>query len=215
MQVTCLVSQRENGQLTIKNCLPLFGQYGISDIILLRILFCIITYHKPLLGLRKLTIEGDRTGRRGRWALELDTYDFIIKHRPGKIHTNADALSRRPGETEQFPEDTNWETNISNPASFPTIANCHHITTSVSVQTEECTNEMHLPRGTTLSEERKDLQTTKKSNEHGDEQSIPTLAVDIEDIRQKQRSDPIVNEVIWWKSQGHRPKRSHLRQSGR
>src|SRR5688572_29520037 len=34
------------------------------------------------------------TGRRARWIMELQQYDFIIKHCPGKQNANADALSR-------------------------------------------------------------------------------------------------------------------------
>ena len=29
-----------------------------------------------------------------RWIMELQQYNFEIKHRPGKLNTNADALSR-------------------------------------------------------------------------------------------------------------------------
>lgn len=35
-------------------------------------------------------------GQLARWLELLGTYDFNIEHRPGKKHTNADALSRRP-----------------------------------------------------------------------------------------------------------------------
>jgi hypothetical protein len=34
------------------------------------------------------------SGRRARWIMELQQYDFTIKHRPGKQNANADALSR-------------------------------------------------------------------------------------------------------------------------
>ncbi|CAL9692089.1 unnamed protein product [Knipowitschia caucasica] len=56
----------------------------------------IVTDHKPLLGLRQLPVDNDRTGRRCRWGLELDSYDWIIVHKSGVQHTNADALSRCP-----------------------------------------------------------------------------------------------------------------------
>ena len=29
-----------------------------------------------------------------RWALLLSNYDFQVKYRPGKVHNNADGLSR-------------------------------------------------------------------------------------------------------------------------
>lgn len=37
--------------------------------------FRIITDHKPLLSLRKMALDCDPTGRRARWALEIDPYD--------------------------------------------------------------------------------------------------------------------------------------------
>ncbi|CAG2220580.1 unnamed protein product [Mytilus edulis] len=35
-------------------------------------------------------------GQMARWLEVLGTYDFEIQHRAGRIHSNADALSRRP-----------------------------------------------------------------------------------------------------------------------
>ena len=37
-------------------------------------------------------------GQLARWLEELSQYDFIIQHRPGRDHGNADALSRRTEE---------------------------------------------------------------------------------------------------------------------
>ena len=58
--------------------------------------FTVITDHKPLLSLRKSPVDNDPTGRRNRWILELDMYDYSISHREGKQYANADAMSRRP-----------------------------------------------------------------------------------------------------------------------
>lgn len=35
-------------------------------------------------------------GQVARWIERLQNYDFVIEHRPGRSHTNADTLSRRP-----------------------------------------------------------------------------------------------------------------------
>lgn len=85
--------------------------------------FFIITDHKPLLGLRRIPIDSDRTGRRARWALELDPFEWTVIHRKGQSHANADALSRRQ-ESESACETTasslgqsNFGTLLSNTGS--------------------------------------------------------------------------------------------------
>ena len=56
--------------------------------------FVVVTDHQPLVGKGNIDPENDPTGRRGRWEIELSTYDFEIVYRKGKQHVNADALSR-------------------------------------------------------------------------------------------------------------------------
>lgn len=59
--------------------------------------FEVVTDHKPLSNLpQSVAVEKDATGRRGRWAIELSSYEFVVSHKKGSDHTNADALSRRP-----------------------------------------------------------------------------------------------------------------------
>ena len=53
--------------------------------------FTIVTDHSALKWLQTSKIP---KGRRARWIMELQQYDFQIKHRPGKANANADALSR-------------------------------------------------------------------------------------------------------------------------
>lgn len=60
--------------------------------------FELVTDHSALKWLQTAKMP---TGRRARWIMELQQYDFNIKHRPGKQNANADALSRIP-ETEIF-----------------------------------------------------------------------------------------------------------------
>jgi hypothetical protein len=52
--------------------------------------FVIITDHSALTWLHTSPMKG----RRARWILRLQTYEFEIKHRPGKENKNVDALSR-------------------------------------------------------------------------------------------------------------------------
>ena len=57
--------------------------------------FIVYTDHKPLLNIpSSINVDGDATGRRGRWAIELSTYDVVVQYRKGSENNNADALSR-------------------------------------------------------------------------------------------------------------------------
>lgn len=55
--------------------------------------FLVRTDHAALSWLLRLK---NPEGQVARWMEKLQQYDFKIKHRPGKQHLNADALSRRP-----------------------------------------------------------------------------------------------------------------------
>ena len=72
--------------------------------------FTIITDHRPLLPLRKLDLNSDPTGKRTRWALELDPLDFNVIHKSGSKHLNADSLSRYPHPENDV--DTNLSVNM-------------------------------------------------------------------------------------------------------
>jgi len=52
----------------------------------------ILTDHQNLTYFRK---PQNINQRQARWVLDLQEYNFILKHRPGKTNTKADALSRR------------------------------------------------------------------------------------------------------------------------
>jgi hypothetical protein len=55
--------------------------------------FKIITDHRPLIWLFNCT---DPSSRLIRWRLKLEEYDYEIFYKPGRINSNADALSRNP-----------------------------------------------------------------------------------------------------------------------
>ena len=55
--------------------------------------FCVRTDHSSLRWLRSFK---EPEGQVARWLERLKEYDFEVQHRPGKQHSNADSLSRRP-----------------------------------------------------------------------------------------------------------------------
>src|SRR6266542_14102 len=71
--------------LAVKWAINYFHQYLIGK------QFRVITDHSAL---KTLMITQVPKGRRARWIIDLDNYDFIIEHRAEKSNANADALSR-------------------------------------------------------------------------------------------------------------------------
>ena len=53
--------------------------------------FLVISDHRPLQWLEN---QKDNNGRLGRWAVTLSSLNYRIVYRPGKMHQNADSLSR-------------------------------------------------------------------------------------------------------------------------
>ncbi len=97
-----LSSEERNYSTTEKECLAVL--YGIKYFrcYLHGNHFTVITDHGSLSWLINLR---DANGRLARWALKLQGLDYTIKHRPGREHLNADALSRCPltSSSELFP----------------------------------------------------------------------------------------------------------------
>ena len=54
-------------------------------------LFTVISDHRPLQWFQD---QKDVNGRLGRWAIALSAVNYKIRYRPGRIHQNADCLSR-------------------------------------------------------------------------------------------------------------------------
>lgn len=83
--------------------------------------FTVITDHASLLWLRNLK---DPTGRLGRWALRLQPYEFVLKHRKGKFMVVADALSRAVDSIDIVQSEDAWYDDLKSgiqerPGKFP------------------------------------------------------------------------------------------------
>ena len=82
-------------------------RYCVTRRELLAVVNAIKHFHHYLYG-RHVIIRSDHSslkwllnfknveGQLARWLTFLSTYDFTIEHRAGRLHSNADALSRRP-----------------------------------------------------------------------------------------------------------------------
>ena len=73
--------------LAVVHFLKYFKQY------LLGRAFKVRTDHAALTWLRRTP---DPIGQQARWLEQMEEYDFVVEHRAGSSHSNADSLSRRP-----------------------------------------------------------------------------------------------------------------------
>ncbi|KAJ0181852.1 hypothetical protein K1T71_002574 [Dendrolimus kikuchii] len=87
--------ERRYGQIDKEALAIIFGLKKFHEFLAGRE-FCIITDHKPLVGLfnPRKPIPGQISPRMLRWSLKLGCYNYNIKYRPGQAIGNADALSR-------------------------------------------------------------------------------------------------------------------------
>lgn len=166
--------------------------------------FTVVTDHKPLVGLRKLTVQNDRTGRRSRWALELDPYDWLIIHRDGNRHANADALSRRPPlPKEQDPPAPNL--NVQPPLSCQCKPAPPPVCASIHTPIEKGPHAIP-PSGPTVPPDISLPQPPTPVD--GPDPSSPLLGCN---LIPSQQTDPDITQVLTWVTKGSCPSRTQLR----
>ena len=88
-----LSSAEQNYSTTEKECLAVINAVKHFRPYLIGRHFTLIVDHQPLEYLKKAK---DTNRRVNRWSLELANYEYAIKYRNGRVHNNADALSRIP-----------------------------------------------------------------------------------------------------------------------
>ncbi|GBC18044.2 hypothetical protein GLOIN_2v1843776 [Rhizophagus irregularis DAOM 181602=DAOM 197198] len=86
-----LNKHEQNYAITDLECLAIVWAINYFQHYLGLLPFSVVTDHSALKWLQTSKIP---TGRRARWIMQLQQYDFTIQHRAGKANANADALSR-------------------------------------------------------------------------------------------------------------------------
>ncbi|KAG1924642.1 hypothetical protein F2P79_026035, partial [Pimephales promelas] len=153
--------------------------------------FTIITDHRPLLALRRMSIEDDPTGRRARWLLELDPLNWVIEHKKGNQHKNADALSRRP----VTPDMKDVETVVKEVRDVNVVS------------AEQSNNNISCSATAEVAEEGT---VTNSSFTADTVMSLSELSCDAADIVAMQQNDPDINTVRQWVERSQRPPRRQL-----
>lgn len=164
--------------------------------------FVIVTDHKPLLGLRKTPIDNDRTGRRARWALELDPFEWTVIYKDGHCHLNADAMSRRPADTDTTEQSTSCTSSNSHPdkrhsppiCSPYSVSSVHHHD-SYSTELKSVSYNQNRPQPSSP-----DTQCATQSVS-----STLVLQLPEEDLQREQQQDSLLSEVMNWKAKGQKP----------
>lgn len=115
-----LSSAQRKYQTTERECLVILAVEKFRPYIE-GVKFTVITDHASLLWLRNLK---DPTGRLGRFALRLQPYEFVLKHRKGKFMVVADAMSRAVDSIDVVQAEDAWYDNLKSgiqerPGKFP------------------------------------------------------------------------------------------------
>jgi hypothetical protein len=114
--VCCYVSRTLRGAeliygITEKECLAIIWGVKQFDVYLSGVEFDIVTDHSALTWLNKSTIKNKRLIR---WGVYLMAYKFNIIYRKGRVHQNADALSRPVEEISKIEEIVDEDDTVDN-----------------------------------------------------------------------------------------------------
>ncbi|KAJ8045567.1 hypothetical protein HOLleu_08601 [Holothuria leucospilota] len=164
-------------------------------------------------GLKKIPIQNDSTGRRARWALEMDLYDWEIKYRPGRSNGNADAMSRMSdlsnsgdNETESLEDDPErWDPTPAINTLFRNDGPQSHGHVNVEAKEVYTLDENDV----------KDSPPEPNNKLSRNYYFTQSLSIDQDEIRKCQQSDVNLRQVIQWLQDGEKPPKSGLAGSDR
>lgn len=133
-------------------------------------------------------------GQLARWLEVLDTYDYTIQHRAGKLHGNADGLSRRPCTSCRYcdkRDNNEWETTEHQ----------NRVQSHVQVMTRVKQNSKNGKRNESK-QRAKSLQPLVECNL---DSSNWMESKSLEEIKEAQINDQVLKQVYVWKEGGTRP----------
>ena len=140
--------------------------------------------------LRWLKSFKEPEGQVARWLEVLDMFDYDLQHRPGRLHGNADAMSRIPcGQCDQCHES-------------PVTRRGRPILTEQDVRPIQT-------RSRTKKTQKSDQDATPTSN------WFPDTSITKDAVRQAQMADPVTSMVMEWVNKGEKPKFEDIRTEGR
>ena len=199
-------------------------QYCVTRRELLAIISSLKHFHHYLYG-RKILIRSDHgalrwllnfknpEGQMTRWFEVLASYDFVIMHRLGRNHGNADALSRRPCVSHQCSHCERVEKNQEPRESFLSQNTSHDVkcennecaeqvivqfqdTADDEVQTSANTYDTTVQDGRQLQE---NICATSSTSQNDLDVPLVSMSVD-------QRADPVLKYIIATKERNLKPK---------
>ena len=157
--------------------------------------FTVLTDHTALKSLRHLTKQ--QAPRRMRWSDFLQGFDFSIVHKPGRVHNNADALSRR-----RYPDSS--DTSEPEPNVFPLVS---PINSQSNPTVEYNISYVHNAEGFISKEDSQDTVSRLMSSEESyDVISAVQLTSELchstsDDLRHKQLQDPQLGSMMQFMEQ--------------
>ena len=116
-------AERNYGQVKKEALALIFGVKKFHKYVYGR-MFTMVTDHKPLISIfnPKAAVPSIAAARMQRWAMLLSAYQYTIEYKCGKLHANADCLSRLPVQDNKDLEDPSTVFQVSFVEELPVTA---------------------------------------------------------------------------------------------